>query len=355
MIRTLMKICLMIALLTGLAGCKKSPEPHNGTRGQHEENQKNILFYTCSMHPFIKQDEPGRCPVCGMDLVPVYAEEPHRDHGAPETQEGRVSDRATLTLSQEKQQLIGVKTEKVERRPLLREIEASGRVAYDPDLFTAQSDYLIARRTGGGELSELQGQLVQAARARLVLLGMSEAQIRDLESRGRPQQGLVTPQKDDGVWVYASLFEADFPFVTSGTPVVVTLPSSGKNLTAAVASIDPVVNPNTRTAQARFKISETEEVLRPGTFLQTRIRANLGEVLAVPEGAVLDTGKRQLVYLKVGEGNFEPREIKLGRRGTHNAEVLSGLNEGDEVVTQGAFLLDSESSLKASVGGGHQH
>lgn len=355
MIRSWINILLMAILLAGLAGCKKTPDSHDTTLEHEKPEGQEILFYTCSMHPFIKQDEPGRCPICGMELVPVYADEPHPGHEGPETQEGKVPDRATLTLSNEKQQLIGVKTEKVERRPLIREIEASGRVAYDPDLFTAQNDYLIARRTGGGDLGDLQGQLVQAARSRLILLGMSEGQIRDLESRGLPQQALVTPQRDDGVWVYASLFESDFPFVSPGTAVEVTLPGSGKTLTAAVASIDPLINPNTRTAQARFKISNADEVLRPGAFLQTRIRANLGEVLMVPEGAVLDTGKRQLVYLKVDEGRFEPREIKLGRRGSEGAEVLSGLSAGDEVVTQGAFLLDSESSLKASHGGGHQH
>jgi Cu(I)/Ag(I) efflux system membrane fusion protein len=269
-----------------------------------------------------------------------------------------VPDRSSLTLSNEKQQLIGVKTEQVERRPLLREIEASGRVAYDPDLYTAQNDYLIARRTGGGDLGDLQEQLVQAARARLVLMGMNGAQIRELDARGKAQSGLVVPQQGEGVWIYASLFESDFPFVKADTPVEVTLPGSGKTLVSSVASIDPVINPDTRTAQARFKISDTAEVLRPGMFLQAKIRANLGDMLVVPEGAVLDTGKRQLVYLKVDEGRFEPREIKLGRRGSHGAEVLSGLKEGDQVVTQGAFLLDSESSLKASFSGdtgGHQH
>jgi Cu(I)/Ag(I) efflux system membrane fusion protein len=351
-IKTLLNLILIGTLTLGLFGCKEKPHSEPG-----KEEQQKVLYYTCPMHRFIHKDKPGSCPICGMDLIPVFSEEPNQEKGT-ETQSSQVIDRSPLTLSNERQQLIGVTTEKVERRPLIREIEASGRVAFDPELYTAQNDYLIARRTAGGELSGLQNQLVQAARARLVLLGMSDSQIRDLESQGKAQRSLVVPQQGDSVWIYASLFEADFPFVSSGTTVEVTLPSSGKVLSSSIASVDPVIDPNTRTAQARFKIPNQGGELRPGMFLQVKIRTDLGVVLTVPTGAVLDTGKRQLVYLKIGEGRFEPREIKLGRRGSQESEVLSGLNEGNQVVTQGAFLLDSESSLRSSVTettGGHQH
>jgi membrane fusion protein, copper/silver efflux system len=355
MTRFWLNIILIAVLTLGLTGCKE--KPHTDKTQLGTEQQQKILYYTCPMHRFIHKDKPGNCPICGMELIPIFAEEPH-EHGGTETQPSQVMDRSPLTLSKERQQLIGVMTETVVRRSLIREIEASGRVAFDPDLYTAQNDYLIARRTSGGELNGLQGQLVQAARARLILLGMSDSQIRDLESHGKAQRSLVVPQPGESVWIYASLFEADFPFVSTGTAVEVTLPNSGKVLSTSVASIDPVINPNTRTAQARFKLANESGELRPGMFLQAKISADLGTMLVVPTVAVLDTGKRQLVYLKVGEGRFEPREIKLGRRGSHEAEVLSGLNEGDQVVTQGTFLLDSESSLRSSITestGGHQH
>ena len=351
--RLYLNFILLGILALGLSGCKTSTHE----TGPGKEDQQKILYYTCPMHRFIHMDKPGNCPICGMELIPVFGEEPHVHEGA-ETQAVQPMDRSSLTLSKERQQLIGVMTEKVERRPLIREIEASGRVAFDPDLYTAQNDYLIARRTGGGELSGLQGQLIQAARSRLILLGMSDAQIRDLESQGKPQRGLVVPEKGESVWIYASLFEADFPFVAPGTPVEITLPNAGKVLSTSVASIDPVINPDTRTAQARFKLSNAGGELRPGMFLPVKIQADLGTMLVVQTAAILDTGKRQLVYVKIGEGRFEPREIKLGRRGSQGAEVRSGLNEGEEVVTQGAFLLDSESSLRASINetsGGHQH
>ncbi len=350
-------IFLMGMILAAQGGCKRSPHTHEEIPAKTPGGQE-ILAYTCSMHPFIRQKEPGRCPVCGMDLVPVYAEAPAGQEGrGMESQPAMVSGRTSLNLSEEKQQLIGVKTALVEQRPLIREIEASGRVAYDPELFVAQSDYLIARRTGGGDLGGMQGGLTRAARSRLLLLGMSEAQIRDLERRGKAQGSLVVPQGGEEVWIYASLFESDFPFVKPGTAVEVVLPNTGSIRTTEVASIDPVVNSNTRTAQARFKISNSEGELRPDMFVTARLKADLGQVLALPEGAVLDTGKRQLVYVKTGEGRFTPREIKIGRRGTDFAEVLEGLSAGDQVVTQGAFLIDSESSLKAGLsgGGGHKH
>ncbi len=318
------------------------------------KKEKKILYYVDPMHPWYKSDKPGKAPDCGMDLVPVYEEE----IPSAETKPSAGLDRVPVRLSESKQQLIGIRTEEVRRRPLVREIESPGRVAFDPDLYVAQAEYLIARRTGGGDLNGLQGGLIRASRARLQLLGMSDGQIRELERRGRAQGNLVVPQKGEGVWIYGSVFETDFPWVKPDTAVEVTLPDSDEKYSSSISSIDPIINPNTRTAQIRVPLSNVTGSLRPDMYVKLKIKAEAGEVLAAPDSALIDTGKRQVAFVKVGEGKFDPREVKIGRRGTGYVEVLSGLTEGEQVVTNGSFLLDSESSMKATLSGGaggHQH
>jgi Cu(I)/Ag(I) efflux system membrane fusion protein len=346
-------IGLVFLTIVLLAGCKSktADRPEHLEEGVHQE-EKKILYYTCSMHPFIRQNEPGQCPVCGMTLVPKYAE------GEETEPQPSAAGRSPVKIDAAKRQLIGVATEEAKTRPLVREIDVFGRVAFDPDLYVAQADYLVARRTGGGGLGELQSGLVRSARARLELLGMSEAQIRDLEKSGRAQGGLVVPRKDEGVWLYGSVFESDLPWIRSGTPVTVEIPGTGKTLTGSVASLSPTIDPDTRTAQIRVHVSNSEGGLRPGLFVKLKLDAGGEEVLALPGDALIDTGKRKLVYVETGPGTFEPREVTTGRYGTAYVEILSGLGVGEKVVTRGNFLIDSESSLKAAHangGGGHQH
>lgn len=326
------------------------PEDHAGHLPPAVAPKKKILYWVDSMHPWYKSDKPGKAPDCGMDLTPVYED----GEASPESQPSAAVGRAPVKVSEGRRQLIGVRSEAVQRRPLIREIDAMGRVAYDPDLYLAQNEFLITRRTSGGGLEGLQGGLVRAARSRLQLLGMSEAQIRELERSGKAQAGLVLPQKGSGVWIYGSIFETDLPWVKAGDAVQVTVPGSATTYESAISSLDPTINPQTRTAQLRLRLSNEGQELRPDMFVKIRIKADGGEVLTVPNTAILHTGKRDLVYLDQGQGQFVPREIKVGRRGTEDSEVLGGLAEGDKVVTNGNFLLDSESSLKATFSG-HEH
>jgi len=312
-------------------------------------DEKKILYYTCSMHPFIKKDQPGRCPICGMDLVPVFSESISPTESQPADAPG------AFQVGPERQQLIGMKSEAVTRGPLVREIEAMGRVAYDPDLYVAQSDYLLARRTGGGGLDGLQGGLVRSSRSRLLLLGMSEAQIRELERSGKSQSGLVLPQKGSGIWVYGSIFETDLPWVKVGDAVEVRVPGSATSYSSEVASLDPTIDPATRSATLRVRLSNPTQELRPNMFLKLTIRGEGGSALLIPATAILATGKRDLVYLDRGAGRFAAVEVKIGRRGSNGVEILEGLQEGDKVVTQGNFLLDSEASLQGAAVGGHHH
>jgi membrane fusion protein, copper/silver efflux system len=358
--QTAMQIIILLCFALQLSACKSKPvAPSPESMPSHEghvmepekKHERKILYYVDSMHPWYKSDKPGIAPDCGMPLTPVYEDEIGGPESAPSVDLGRT----TVQIAEAKQQLIGVKTETMTRQALVREIDAAGRVAFDPDLYIAQSEYLIARRTGGGDLEGLQGQLAQAARSRLQLLGMSEGQIRDLERQGRAQGTLVVAKKGEAVWIYGSIFESELPWVKVGDPVEVQIPNTEESYHSSISSIDPIVNSSTRSAQIRVRVSNANGTLRPDMYVKLKIQAGGGEVLAVPDNAIIETGKRKIAFVEVAPGRFEPRQLKLGRRGTGYAEVLSGLSEGDKVVINGNFLLDSESSLKASISGGHEH
>ena len=130
---------------------------------------------------------------------------------------------------------------------------------------------------------------------------------------------------------------------------------------AKIESIDPIIDPTTRTTQIRITLFNPEELLKPNLYLKITIQSRTEPLLAIPENAVLSTGTRETVFVSKGEGIFEPRDLKIGKRGTHYVEVISGLSEGETVVTSANFLIDSESKLKATLSGGsgemeeHQH
>ncbi len=309
------------------------------------KGEKKILYWVDPMHPWYKSDKPGKAPDCGMDLVPVYEEE------GGETPSSKLPGMGTVRLSAEKQQLIGITTEVVERRSLTREITASGRVAFEPDLLTAQREFLVALKTPGGDLSGMQGDLIRAAGMRLKLLGMSEAQIEELKRKGKPQMSLLLPQAGDSVWILGSVFESDLPWVKVGTPVQVTLPGSSETVSSQIESIDPMIDSMTRTGKVRLRVPNPSGALRGDMFVRLLLNAQGEEALVIPENSVLDTGRRQIAFVDKGEGRFEPRELKVGKRGSHFVEVLSGVSAGERVVTNGNFLLDSESRLKAAISG----
>ncbi len=337
----------LVILLLGIvgltaAGCSKKessgPSPAS--------DSKKVKYYTCSMHPSVHADKPGQCPICGMNLVPVYEEA-----NSSQNSSTGATGRSTVHLSPEKQQLIGVKTEVAARKPLSREIHATGRVAFAPDLFIAQSEYLLALKTQPQEsvISDLQNNLVKASKLRLELLGMSEEQIRQLSKTRKAQGNLLLPRKGGEVWVYGSLYESDLPWVKTGTPVEVWIPDSSDPQTTKIESLDPVIDPNTRTIQARMPVPNPNGFLKPDMYVKLKILAQTGEVLAIPNDAVLSSGTRKIVFVTQGDGKFEPREVKVGRQGTGWVEIISGISAGEQVVTSANFLLDSESQLKAAL------
>jgi Cu(I)/Ag(I) efflux system membrane fusion protein len=152
------------------------------------------------------------------------------------------------------------------------------------------------------------------------------------------------------LWVLADVYESDLPLVRLGMEGELTVPYlPGKSWRGPVTYINPMVEEKTRTVKVRIEVDNREGDLKPEMYADVLLRADLGPGLVVPEGAVVDTGRRKLVFLDRGEGRLEPREVTLGARVAGGFQVLSGLAEGDRVVTSANFLIDSESSLKAAI------
>ncbi len=301
------------------------------TTGAPKEHK--ILLYRNPMRADVTSPTPMKDEM-GMDYIPVYADEA--------AAESEVPGHGSFALSTARQQLIGVTHDKVESRDLQMVIRTVGQVAYDPDLYQAIVEYRnLANRPG-------METVITNAALRLRQLGLSEDMIKELAEATHDPSSLLLPGKE--VWVYAQIYEYEIDMVHTGQTVTITTPSlPGQSYTAKVVAVDPILNPATRTARARILVATPEGNLRPQAFVQVRIEVSLGNKLAVPFDAVLDTGEHQIVFVVKEPGTFEPRSVKLGRQADGYYEVLSGLEAGDEVVTSANFLIDSESRFRSAL------
>ena len=256
---------------------------------------------------------------------------------------------------------------------------------YSPELVSTQEEYLLALRAkkdlGKSPFPEIAGSgdsLTESAKRRLKLWDITDDQIRRLEEDGQPRKTLTLYSPYGGyvleknvypgmnvmpgmalfkladlsvVWLYADVYEYELPFVRLGQQGSIELPSfPGETFTGKAIYIYPSLNPDTRTARVRFEIPNSHGRLKPEMFGNVEIRVRLGQKLAVPEGAIIDTGIRQMAIIDRGNGYFEPREVKVGAKAGGFYEVIQGLKSGERVVTSANFLIDSESQLKEAVG-----
>ncbi len=258
---------------------------------------------------------------------------------------------------------------------------------YSPDLLTAQEEYLLALKSKerpvqgifGAELTESNKDLLEAARQRLELWDVSEQEIQRLTKTGIPLKTLTIDSPAEGIvlsknafvgmnvepgmniftiadlshiWVVADIYEQDISWIKLGQKATLALTSfPGKSLIGSVAFVSHVVEESTRTVKIRFDFDNPNEQLRPGMYASVEIQIKMGEELAVPESAVIDTGQRKIVFVLTGKGRFEPREVQLGFKADSYYQVISGLKTDEEVVTSAQFLIDSESRLKATGSG----
>lgn len=254
---------------------------------------------------------------------------------------------------------------------------------YSPDLYNAQQDFLLATRgaSASGALSSDAGltrvqSLGSAARQRLRLLGMEDAQIDAVAKSGVPAESVAVPSPASGfvieknvvegasvdagmrlyriaalnkVWVEADVYEADLASIRVGQPVKVTLDYlPGRAYDAKVSYIYPYLESQSRTGRVRVEIANKELDLRPGMFASVELGSNVGNRVQVPASAVVYTGPRRLVFVDLGEGKFKPQEIHVGSEANGMIEVVDGLSPGDVVATSGVFLIAAEARISTA-------
>ena len=196
---------------------------------------------------------------------------------------------------------------------------------------------------------------------RLRILGLSKELIEEVSAWEGPDKSLLLTDPNGKAWLYAPIYEYELPLVKVGQTISVEISATlGKTLTGTIRSIDSVLDPMTRTAKVRAILVDPNGGLKPEMYVNALIAVNSGEVLAMPEEAVFNTGTKQIVFVDKGSGIFEPRDVKVGFKADGFYELKEGVLEGESVVTSGNFLIDSESRLKAALegmseGSGHQH
>ena len=270
----------------------------------------------------------------------------------------KAEDRASFTLSEQKQNMIGVKLGTVEKKKVFKEIRASGRLAFDPELYPAQNEYIEAikqlsrvKYSSIADVKHSADRMVQSARLRLKILGISDKQITDLANQESSDSALLLNKPGEQVWVYADIYEMDLPYIRAGMAAEITAGFlAGQKLPGKVVSVDRVLNPTSRTAKARILVRESKTLLRPESYVEVTILAPLGEQVTVPFDAVLDTGKEAWVFVFDTHGTFEPRRITIKFRSGDDVAIGGELKGGERIVTSANFLIDSESRLKAARG-----
>ncbi len=259
---------------------------------------------------------------------------------------------------------------------------------YSPDLVSAQQEYLLALKSREQlkdspirSISQGGEGLVGSARQRLKLMGVKDAQIAALEKAGQPnirlpiytplcgiviekivQQGQYVNLGDvlfniadlSTVWVEVEVYENEFANIKIGQRVDILSQSyPGKTFHGRVAFIYPFLDPKSRTVKARVELPNPGLRLKPDMFVNASIKVPLESSIVVPASAVVDTGQRQVVWVEMKPGMFEPREVKVGTKAGDNIQILSGLKAGEKVASSGGYLIDSEAQLKGG-GGGHE-
>jgi len=373
---------------------------------------KKIKYWVAPMDPKYIRNEPGKS-LMGMDLVPVYEEEGEEKEPAstiridPVTIQnmgvrlGKVQKkmlskyiRTYGTVSYNETKLYTVNTkfdgwieklyvdflgEHVKKGQPLFEI-------YSPDLFAAQQEFLSAYlqykalpANASVNVKNSAKGLMRASRTRLTYWDLDDKQIKEIEKSGKIQKTLTVYSPAKGVvikknafeghfvkagihqfeiadlsdvWVDVDIYEYELPWVKSGMLADMELAYvPGKTFKGEVLFIYPYLNTKTRTARLRLAFDNADLELKPGMYANIYLKSTLpNEVLVIPQEAVIDSGVRKVVFVSLGKGKFQPRDVRLGAEGnSHEFQVLDGLAEGEKIVLSGQFMLDSESRLREAI------
>ncbi|MHC1727485.1 MAG: efflux RND transporter periplasmic adaptor subunit [Syntrophobacteraceae bacterium] len=377
------------------------------------KKEPKILYYADPMNPSNKSDKPGKAP-CGMDLVPIYDEEPESSDALPP---------GSIRISPEKQQMIGVQFGEASEMALSRTVRAVGRATYDetmihhihtrfegyvdkvfvdftgklvkkgqpllsiysPELVATQQELLVAKKSSEiMQKSQFEGiasqsrALYKSTRERLKLWEISDQQVKEIERQGSPIRAITLHSHIDGfvivrnvfaghqvkpemelytiadlsnVWIITEIYEYEIAAIHLGQTAQVTFPSfPGQIFTGKITYIAPELDAKTRTARVRIELPNKEFRIKPDMFANVEVKVNYGKKLSIPQEAVLDSGGSQTVFVAREGGYFEPRKISLGPKVDDRYIVLNGVAAGEKVVTSANFLIDSESQLKTVTG-----
>lgn len=402
--RTTYVVLVVVAVLAAAAGGYWAGKPdsnatqHAASGTAAPQGERKILYWHDPMHPQQKFDKPGKSPFMDMQLVPVYA-----DPGSEPAPGISVSSRSVQNL--------GVRFAEAVSGSLEPRMETAGTVAWNergvvvvqtraagfverlharapldpvakgaplveilfPDWAASQEELLLVQRLSSPDAESLK----RAARQRLALLGMSEAEISEVERSGSVRSRFTLRAPISGViaelgvregmtvmagamlfrivdlstvWVNAEVPEAQSAWLKPGAAVEARVPAwPGEAFKGRVGAILPEVNPTTRTLRARIELANPGARLKPGMFATLSIAGGRGrEVVLVPSEAVIRTGERSVVIVAEGE-RFLPTAVEVGQESGGRTEILKGLSAGTRVIASGQFLFDSEASLKAGI------
>lgn len=402
-------IILLAGIAAGAAGSywyahrAQSIAPAAAEQSQPAQPERKILYYRNPMgfpdtSPVPKKD------TMGMDYLPVYADEQ--------------DDPNTVKVSLDKIQRTGVRTVKVDARPISRTVRGIGTVQHDesllwvvtvrsdgyiedlfvnktgqhvekgeplfrfysPQIQLAQADLMVAMRADGTSSKAEASRSLAGAMQKLRNLDVPDSRIDEVRTTmANPRtidwaspatgdiveknviQGQRVTAGDElfriadhaRVWVVAEVAEADSAAIKVGMRASVTLRAFATEPHEGVVSFiyPEMMKPETRTVSVRIELPNPDGELKPGMYADVVFQPDVGDapMVAAPDSAIIDSGMRQVVLVAKGEGRFEPREVKLGRRGDGYTEITDGLKVGEEVVTSATFLIDAESNLKAAL------
>lgn len=361
--------------------------------------QEPDVFYTCSMHPQVMQNTPGDCPICGMKLIKVEKKNAAGDESIMLSDQqiqlgnihvdtigkGTIGDEtiltATLNIDETKTNTVSARIAgRIERLYFKSEgdfIQKGAKLydLYSEELNNAKQEYLLAlekQRMLDNSIVDLK-QLVQSAKNKLSLWGMSEAQISELGRTKKsspltsfysPESGYVTALEGhegdyvmeggtivrlsnlSSLWAEAQVYASRLPEFDAKGSAIVRIPELGKEVQGRIQLVNPEINPDTRINLVRVSIPNADNQLKPGMAAYVVLKNRQTNALTLPIDAVIRNEKMNLVWLQVDKNTFKSVMVKTGLETGDRIEIRSGLKEGDVVVTSGAYLLNSEYIFK---------